>query len=101
MKNIISTSFLSLLISNAAFSQNTMKQNWCGSIEAMETNFKQHPELKQQFDAYQAKANIQQNPLQQKTTVVSYTIPVVFHVLHQYGPENISDAQIYDQISIF
>lgn len=27
-----------------------------------------------------------------------YVIPVVFHVLHQYGPENISDAQIQDCI---
>ncbi|MFM2206352.1 MAG: hypothetical protein RL213_327 [Bacteroidota bacterium] len=28
----------------------------------------------------------------------TYVIPVVFHVLHQYGPENISDAQIQDCI---
>jgi len=27
-------------------------------------------------------------------------IPVVFHVLHQYGSENISDAQIFDQMEI-
>ncbi len=27
-------------------------------------------------------------------------IPVVFHVLHLNGPENISDAQIYDQVRI-
>lgn len=27
-------------------------------------------------------------------------IPVVFHVLHQYGNENISDAQIFDQMNI-
>jgi PKD repeat protein len=29
-----------------------------------------------------------------------YVIPVVFHVLHQNGVENISDAQIYDQMAI-
>lgn len=28
----------------------------------------------------------------------SYIIPVVFHVVHQYGPENISDEQIYDAV---
>lgn len=28
----------------------------------------------------------------------TYTIPVVFHIVHQYGPENISDAQVYDAI---
>jgi PKD repeat protein len=29
-----------------------------------------------------------------------YTIPVVFHILHQNGTENISDAQIMDEIRI-
>jgi PKD repeat protein len=29
-----------------------------------------------------------------------YIIPVVFHVIHNYGPENISDAQIYDAMRI-
>lgn len=29
-----------------------------------------------------------------------YTIPVVFHVIHQYGLENISDAQLMDGIRV-
>ncbi|CAN5406490.1 hypothetical protein BH09BAC1_BH09BAC1_14460 [soil metagenome] len=29
-----------------------------------------------------------------------YVIPVVFHIIHNYGAENISDAQIYDAVSI-
>ncbi|MBL7888333.1 MAG: T9SS type A sorting domain-containing protein [Bacteroidia bacterium] len=29
-----------------------------------------------------------------------YTIPVVFHVIHMYGTENISNAQIYDGINV-
>jgi PKD repeat protein len=31
---------------------------------------------------------------------VIYTIPVVFHILHTYGTENISDAQIEDAVNI-
>lgn len=31
---------------------------------------------------------------------VVYTIPLVFHILHNYGAENISDAQIYDAVAI-
>jgi len=31
---------------------------------------------------------------------VIYTIPVVFHILHTYGSENISDAQILDAVNI-
>lgn len=29
-----------------------------------------------------------------------YTIPVVFHVIHQYGTENISDAQLLDGLRV-
>lgn len=35
----------------------------------------------------------------QSTTPPTYIIPVVFHVLHQYGGEYISDAQIIDCIN--
>jgi PKD repeat protein len=102
MKKIISATCLALIISTGTFSQQqTLRQNWCGSLEAMEANFIKHPELRQQFDAYQAAANIQQNQAQQRTTAASYTIPVVFHILHQYGTENITDAQCQDQIAIF
>lgn len=27
-------------------------------------------------------------------------IPIVFHIVHNYGPENISDEQVYDQVRI-
>ncbi len=29
-----------------------------------------------------------------------YIIPVVFHILHDYGPENISDAQVLDAMEV-
>lgn len=29
-----------------------------------------------------------------------YTIPVVFHIIHNYGPENISDAQVIDAMRV-
>ncbi|MCC6937511.1 MAG: PKD domain-containing protein [Flavobacteriales bacterium] len=31
---------------------------------------------------------------------VNYVIPVVFHIIHNYGPENISDEQVYDAIRV-
>lgn len=37
---------------------------------------------------------------QKKTRSATYVIPIVFHVIHNYGPENISDAQIMDGLSI-
>lgn len=30
----------------------------------------------------------------------TYTVPVVFHIIHNYGPENISDEQIFDAVRI-
>ncbi len=37
---------------------------------------------------------------QNKVQGVVYVIPIVFHVLHTWGPENISDEQIYDAVRI-
>ncbi len=34
------------------------------------------------------------------TALPTFTIPIVFHILHTGGPENISDAQILDQVAI-
>lgn len=34
--------------------------------------------------------------LSQKTSTTTYVVPVVFHILHENGPENISDAQVLD-----
>lgn len=36
----------------------------------------------------------------QSSATPSYTIPLVFHILHLGGPENISDAQVIDQVAI-
>lgn len=40
------------------------------------------------------------NYVAQKTTGTIYTIPIVFHILHLGGPENISDEQIHDAVRI-
>jgi PKD repeat protein len=37
---------------------------------------------------------------QNRLSAATYIIPVVFHVIHNYGSENISDAQIRDGISV-
>lgn len=39
-------------------------------------------------------------PVTTKATGTVYTIPVVFHILHNNGAENISEAQILDGLSI-
>lgn len=82
--------------SAAVFAQTDMH---CASEQAMKKLYDAQPELKakrmQQDKAYVLRA-------QNKTTTVSatYIIPVVVHVLHQGGPENISDAQVRDAIRV-
>jgi PKD repeat protein len=60
-----------------------------------------HPDLARIID--QEEVNTQQRIQQmsaQRTQFVVYTIPIVFHILHQYGQENISDAQVIDAVRI-
>ncbi len=82
----------------------------CGSTEAQNEWFAKHPELKAQFDKLQQAAS-DLDAEQYKTGYNSFlqksasaaptkTIPVVFHILHQGGSENISDAQVIDAVKI-
>jgi hypothetical protein len=57
---------------------------------------KAHPELQAQYDKF---THIEDYAPMQKTNAVRI-IPVVFHVIHEYGVENISKAQIQDEINI-
>ncbi len=85
----------------------------CGSTEAQNDWFAKHPELKVQFDklqqeasdldAEQYKTGYKQSNLLQKSASAAapiYTIPIVFHILHQGGTECISDAQVIDAVKI-
>ncbi len=70
----------------------------CATDQAMANYYKKHPgseEKRKQHDQQLI------NDLKSKlSSVGSYTIPVVFHILHQGGPENISDAQVIDGLNI-
>ena len=74
----------------------------CGLANVMEKYIQAHPEVLTQMKQYQeyqtqyinnrksAKLKTASNP-----TII---IPVVFHVIHNYGTENISDAQIMNEM---
>ncbi len=86
----------------------------CGTTEAMQEHYKNHPEEKSAWDAREAlyeaqdaeayktgygKNTNQKNGPNQIQAPILY-IPVVVHVMHQGGSENISDAQVKDAIRI-
>ncbi|MEW6467864.1 MAG: choice-of-anchor J domain-containing protein [Bacteroidota bacterium] len=94
---------LALLLACAlAFGQNEVHKCWTHE-HAMEL-MKNNPEYRQQYQDYEAMLQqISENALlktQESTQSVPRVIPVVFHVIHEGGAENISKAQILDQIRI-
>src|SRR4051812_8704496 len=77
-------------------------QKYCSTTEMQTAWFKQQPELHEKYLQYRQKlvdfdkaafqketqeGNSSQRPL---PATPIYTIPVVFHILHTGGPENIS-----------
>jgi len=98
MKNLY---FLAILFLGVyvAHSQN---QRICGTSEVMNQWMEANPEKAKQFLVLQNEAEEQsKNGFSLKMNAATvYTIPVVFHVIHLNGSENISDAQIQDALNI-
>src|SRR4051812_24103280 len=92
------------------FAFGLLAQQPCATTEMQNEWFAKNPTAKAQFDKLQNEAAAQDAELfktgyqtagtLKKGTVSTYTIPVVFHILHTGGPENISDAQVQDAIRI-
>ena len=71
---------------------------YCGTTEATQELFKKHPELKEVAERIKRQqAGEKINPLPAGTVLY---VPVVVHILHNYGPENIPDANVYDAINL-
>jgi len=84
------------IISVSTFGQQT-EHGQCGINHYMEELYKNDPDLKKRIEKHF------ETPIASKSDSVDTNlmiIPVVFHVLHQYGVENIDDSQIYDQMRI-
>ncbi|MBK9735679.1 MAG: PKD domain-containing protein [Saprospiraceae bacterium] len=77
----------------------------CGQALVTENWFKQRPELKADYEANLKKIAEARTKIRSKKNIhtrsnILYQIPVVFHILHLGGAENISDEQINDQVRI-
>lgn len=82
-----------------AFAVNVFSQtHLCSEYDANQRALRENP------DALRAKAELEaftkQYVQNNQKSEATYIIPVVFHVLHNYGSENISKAQILDAVSI-
>lgn len=79
----------------------------CGTSEMMAKWFNQNPEAAKAYNKLQDEAEkadfdaYKNNYSGFRTQAVpAYTIPVVFHIMHLNGAENISDAQVMDAVAI-
>ncbi len=96
MKRILLSMFL-VAIATTAFAQTPKR---CATDEAYQKMLQEDPTLldrQNQFDLDAAKMAATQNI--RKTGEIRI-IPVVFHIFHSAGSENISDAQINDEMRI-
>lgn len=71
----------------------------CGTTQATQEILAKHPELYHIQMELDAIANSQEQEYEGGTRA-SKVIPVVVHIIHNYGAENISNAQVYDAIRI-
>lgn len=108
MKNIynktISVLALSALFLFSASAQNSVPLKYCGTSKAEQDFFSKNPHLvpaiqqeKARLENYTLDYHKKQKPYKSGTI---YVIPVVFHILHDNGVENISDDQVYDAVRI-
>lgn len=71
----------------------------CGTAERLRKLYAENPGMEEEFySLMNSNKKTSTDAKGNKTTV--YTIPVVFHIVHEYGLENISDAQVKDQMRI-
>ncbi|MCC3152933.1 M43 family zinc metalloprotease [Hymenobacter sp. BT770] len=76
-------------------------RNWCGAVAEQERYFSQHPDAAEAQKALYRKLEAREQIVQRSTAGTSspdVTIPVVVHVIHSGGTDNISDRQIYSAI---
>jgi len=100
MKKVYLSIVLFALAINSSFAQSTVYRS-CATEEMWKEAVKADP------DAAVRRASIPLSGARKlpgtktisPTGIVQYKIPVIFHVMHTYGPENISKAQIQDAVN--
>lgn len=79
-----------------SYSQNL---NWCGTSEAVAKSLQEDPQYVKNQEAL-ALYTQQYESINYKSSGTVYTIPMVFHVIHNYGAENTSKEQIEDAVRV-
>ncbi len=107
MIKLTTTLVAAILLVSTGFSQSHDHSHdhpgnhWCGKNEFKERYFEAHPEARIQEEIDRAELEeFTRNFTDERKDGDPIIIPVVFHVVHANGNENISDEQIHDAIDM-
>ncbi|MCW5907502.1 MAG: T9SS type A sorting domain-containing protein [Chitinophagales bacterium] len=102
MKSFYPVALCFLLCNTFSFTVLSQGTHFCGSDAARQQLLQEFPEMLQHEADLEAftKSFIEEQRNGQNSRSGPYVIPIVFHIIHQGGPENISDAQVIDQVRI-
>jgi PKD repeat protein len=69
----------------------------CGNASRLRKLYAEHPEMQADHDKFMQ--NVFNNRIVYDDSTI-YTIPIVFHIIHRYGSENVPDANILSEITV-
>ncbi len=107
--NKLTTLLSAACLTALTFTASAQELKLCSTAEMMDKYLNEHPSLKTAFLAEEKAAATAdmaayltgyKESTDGSKMLPIYTIPVVFHILHEGGTENISDAQVYDEVRI-
>ncbi len=89
-------SLIGVISTGKSFAQETHFS--CGSHTQMKKLYAENPGLEEDYKKLLNRYK-ENRIINGKSTTVR-VIPIVFHIVHEYGAENVSDLQIYNQMNI-
>ena len=82
------------------FAQNSNQGFSCGHAEMQQKLWDNNPDAYKEYETILKNLDKFETEVDKKRGTKKYIIPIVFHILHENGSENISDKQVLDQIKI-
>ena len=91
---VLTTGFTSL------FAQNSNQGFSCGHAEMQQKLWDNNPDAYKEYETILKNLDKFETEVDKKRGTKKYIIPIVFHILHENGSENISDQQVKNQVEI-
>lgn len=101
MKRIITLFSLTALMAMPFLG--SAQEKHCGTAERLRELYAKDPQLERDQEAFLKNCTRKVTGTTRDgsdTTYIDLTIPIVFHIVHEYGSENITDAQVISQVDI-